>query len=247
MARLAIRKVLLEHANPLIDLLGHPELPIELLDQRQPAASRLGRTRLDLDVQLRQPQDGSPVLVRDESRLGGDMNRTSPFIQNLLDTGVWLFYYFTDEEVRIDGAVDKGVLTVRNFASELEREKISQRTHEHLPTKARRGLNVGGRVYGYDNIEIEDGDRRVRVEYKINEEQAKIVREIFRRYAAGEGLRTIAKDLNARGVEPPGLVDAAGHRRGPPEMRRRIAERARGQTLPDRGEGRARGDARHRG
>lgn len=143
------------------------------------------------------------VVVRDESRLGGDTNRTSLFIQNLLDAGVKLFYYFTDEEVTIDGAVDKFMINVRNFASELEREKISQRTHEHLMTKARRGLNVGGRVYGYDNVEVKNGDQRVRVEYKINEEQAEIIRELFRRYAAGEGLRTLAKDLNARGIAPP--------------------------------------------
>ena len=143
------------------------------------------------------------VVVRDESRLGGDTNRTSLFIQDLLDAGVRLFYYFTDEEVTIDGAVDKFMINVRNFASELEREKISQRTHEHLMTKARKGLNVGGRVYGYSNVEIKEGDRRVRVEYQINPEEAEIVREIFRRYAAGEGLRTIAKELNARKIAPP--------------------------------------------
>lgn len=143
------------------------------------------------------------VVVRDESRLGGDTNRTSLFMSDLLDAGCRLFYYFTDEEVTIDGAVDKFMINVRNFASELEREKISQRTHEHLLTKARRGLNVGGRCYGYDNIEIKDGDRRVRVEYRINANEAVIIVEIFRRYAAGEGLRTIAKDLNARHVPPP--------------------------------------------
>lgn len=143
------------------------------------------------------------VVVRDESRLGGDTNRTSLFIQDLLDAGVRLFYYFSDEEVSIDGAVDKFMINVRNFASELEREKISQRTHEHLMTKARRGLNVGGRVYGYDNVEVKSGDLRVRVEYKINPEQAAIIVEIFQRYAAGEGLRTIVKDFNARRVPPP--------------------------------------------
>jgi DNA invertase Pin-like site-specific DNA recombinase len=127
------------------------------------------------------------VIVRDESRLGGDTTRTSLLIQDLLDAGVKLFYYFSDEQVVIDGAVSKFMVTVRNFAAEVEREKIAQRTHEHLLTKARRGLNVGGRVYGYDNVEIKVGDRRIRVEYRINEEQAAIVREIFRRYAAGEG------------------------------------------------------------
>ena len=143
------------------------------------------------------------VVVRDESRLGGDTNRTSLFIQDLLDAGVRLFYYFTDEEVMIEGAIDKFMINVRNFASELEREKISQRTHEHLMTKARKGLNVGGRVYGYDNVEVKDGDRRVRVEYRVNEAEAAIGREIFERYAGGEGLRTLAKDLNARHVRPP--------------------------------------------
>ena len=37
------------------------------------------------------------VVVRDESCLGGDTNRTSLFIQDLLDAGIKLFYYFTDE------------------------------------------------------------------------------------------------------------------------------------------------------
>jgi hypothetical protein len=136
-------------------------------------------------------------------RTHGTENRTSLFIQSLLDAGVRLFYYFSDEEVTIDGAVDKFMINVRNFASELEREKISQRTHEHLLTKARKGLNVGGRVYGYDNVEVKSGDQRVRVEYRVNEQQAEIIREIFRRYAAGDGLRTIVKDLNARAVAPP--------------------------------------------
>jgi site-specific DNA recombinase len=143
------------------------------------------------------------VVVRDESRLGGDTNRTSLLIQDLTEGGVRLFYYFGDEEVILDGAVDRFMLNVRAFASELEREKISQRTHEHLLTKARRGLNVGGRVYGYDNVEIKDGDRRVRVEYRINPDQAAIVLHIFERYVAGDGLRTLAKDLNRRGVPSP--------------------------------------------
>ncbi|UQA57063.1 recombinase family protein [Polyangium aurulentum] len=143
------------------------------------------------------------VVVRDESRLGGDTFRAGLVIQDILESGVRLFYYYTNEEVTLDGAVDKFMIAARSFAAELEREKTSQRTHEHLMTKARKGLVVGGRVYGYDNVEVKDGERRVRVEYKLNEEQAAIVREIFRRYADGEGLRSLAKDLNARGIPAP--------------------------------------------
>ncbi len=43
----------------------------------------------------------------------------------------------------------------------------------------------------------------MRVEYRINESEAKIVREIFRRYADGEGLRSIAQDLQMRGIPAP--------------------------------------------
>ncbi len=143
------------------------------------------------------------VIVRDESRLGGDTFRSGLVIQDLLESGIRLYYYYTDEQVRCDGAVDKFMIAARSFAAELEREKTSQRTHEHLLTKARRGLVVGGRVYGYDNVEVKEGDRRVRVEYRINETEAKIVREIFRRYCEGEGLRSIAQDLQRRGIPAP--------------------------------------------
>jgi len=143
------------------------------------------------------------VIVRDESRLGGDTFRSGLVIQDLLESGIRLYYHYTDEQVRCDGAVDKFMIAARSFAAELEREKTSQRTHEHLLTKARRGLVVGGRVFGYTNVEIKEGDRRVRVEYRINESEAKIVREIFQRYADGEGVRSIAQYLQSRGIPAP--------------------------------------------
>ena len=143
------------------------------------------------------------IVTRDESRLGGDMIRTCLLIQDMLDAGVQLYYYISGERVRLDDATAKFMVAAKTFAAELEREKISSRTHEHLLTKARRGLNVGGRVFGYDNVERHNGEYRTHVEYAINEAQADIVRRIFDQYSAGLGLRAIAKDLNQRGVLPP--------------------------------------------
>lgn len=143
------------------------------------------------------------VVIQRDDRLGRDTNRTGIVIQDLVDAGVRIFMYATGEELRIDGAIAKFIVAARAFGSELEREKISARTREHLATKARRGLVVGGTCYGYRNVEVREGDRRVRVEYAIDEEQAAIVREVFDRYGAGEGLRGIAKDLNLRGVPAP--------------------------------------------
>ena len=44
------------------------------------------------------------VIVRDESRLGGDTFRSGLIIQDLLESGIQLFYYYTDERVRCEGA-----------------------------------------------------------------------------------------------------------------------------------------------
>ena len=143
------------------------------------------------------------VVTRDETRLGGDMVRTCLLIQDILDAGVALYYYASGEQVRLDDATAKFMVAAKTFAAELEREKISSRTHEHLLTKARRGLNVGGRAFGYDNVERKDQDRRVHVEYVINQEQAEVVQFIFEEYAKGSGLRAIVKELNRRSIAAP--------------------------------------------
>lgn len=139
------------------------------------------------------------VVVRDETRLGGDTFRTGLVIQEILDAGLQLFYYYTEEEIALDDAISKFLVAARNFASELEREKISQRTHEHLHTKARRRLNVGGRVYGYNNMPIDGGG----VGYGVNPQEAEVIRCIFEKYANGIGQRSIARALNQQQVPPP--------------------------------------------
>jgi site-specific DNA recombinase len=69
------------------------------------------------------------VVLRDESRLGGDTYRTGLVIQDLADAGVGIVHYISDELVSIDSAVDKFLVAARNFASELEREQISSRSY----------------------------------------------------------------------------------------------------------------------
>lgn len=165
----------------------------EFINRPGLAAMLIGAKRHEFDV----------AVCRDESRLGGDLIRTALVIQDLLDSGTKLHYYFTKEEVKLDGALSTFAMSARLFAAQLEREKTAERTREHLEFKAKLGANVGGRCYGYDNIGVVVEGRRVRVDYKVNEEQAEIVREIFCRYAKGEGLKTIAKDLNRRGIASP--------------------------------------------
>jgi site-specific DNA recombinase len=122
---------------------------------------------------------------------------------------VRVFYYLEDRERTLESPTDKLLLSVTAFADEMEREKARQRTHDALVRKARAGYVPGGSVYGYDNVEATVPDavtgkpKRLHVEWRINEAEATVIREIFEKAAAGCGTRRIAHDLNARGITAP--------------------------------------------
>jgi site-specific DNA recombinase len=96
------------------------------------------------------------------------------------------------------------MLSLTAFAAELEREKARQRTYDAMQRKARAGHVTGGRCFGYANIDIrDDAGRRVRVQRRVDDAEAAVVREIFERCAQGAGIVTIAKALNAAGAVAP--------------------------------------------
>ena len=53
-------------------------------------------------------------------------------------------------------------------------------------------------MFGYDNERTNS-----HMERRINEREAAVVRQIFERYAAGQGFRTIAHELNDAHVPAP--------------------------------------------
>jgi DNA invertase Pin-like site-specific DNA recombinase len=64
---------------------------------------------------------------------------------------------------------DKIMFSLTAFADEFEREKARQRTYDAMLRKARAGHVTGGRVFGYENVEIRGRDgRRSHVERRIN-------------------------------------------------------------------------------
>jgi site-specific DNA recombinase len=151
------------------------------------------------------PKRGAPpfdVLVMSEaSRLGRDMTRNAAYVLAILEAGVRIRYYLTDEEERADTPEQKILVTLRSYASEVERLKAGQRSRDALARKAEHGYNAGGIVYGYDNVPVyteRPGGERVKshTDYRINDAQADVVRRIFQAYGAGHGHVAIAKALN---------------------------------------------------
>jgi DNA invertase Pin-like site-specific DNA recombinase len=144
------------------------------------------------------------LIMSEESRLGREAIETAYALKQLITAGVRVFFYLEDCERTFDSPTDKLLMSVTAFADELEREKARQRTYDAMQRKARAGHVTGGRVFGYDNLEVlgQDGQRS-HVERRINDAEADVVRRIFKLCADGAGLTRITKRLNADGVPAP--------------------------------------------
>jgi DNA invertase Pin-like site-specific DNA recombinase len=150
------------------------------------------------------------LIMSEESRLGREQIEVGWILKQIIDAGVRVFFYLEDRERTLDSAMDKMMMSLTNFAAEVERERASQRTHDAMIRKAKAGHVTGGRVYGYDNREIVSStlraDGRAQRQYvvrQINAAQAAVVRRIYTLYASGIGITRIAKLLNDEGATPP--------------------------------------------
>ncbi len=150
---------------------------------------------------LNRLREFNAIIMSELSRLGREQSQTSNALASVAAKGVRVFFYLTDEELKFDTAIDKFMVSAASFAAELEREKASQRARDALLRKAERGYNTGGVVYGYDNLQVmgtsATGEQvRTHTDYRINADEAEIIKGMFRAYADGRGLKTIARALN---------------------------------------------------
>ena len=165
-------------------------------------AKRPGFIRL---MNALKPRPSFQVLIMsEESRLGREQIKTAYALQQLTDAGVQVWFYLSDQERKLDTAMDKIMGSLTGFASEIEREKAQQRTYDAMQRKAKAEHVTGGTVFGYDNHNItgalpdpQGSLKRSHVELQINETEAEVVRKIFQLYVAGHGFTSIAKALNA--------------------------------------------------
>ena len=159
--------------------------------QRRPGFLRLMnvlKPRLLFDVLVVNGRGPHPARV-DRDRVGAQADRR---------VGLRLFSYLTDRERTFNSAMDKVALSLATFDAELEREKARARKYDVMLGKAKAGYVTGGVAFGYDNVRV-DGH----VERRFREVEAAVVRRIFELYAAGLGLRAIARILTAEGAPPP--------------------------------------------
>src|SRR5437899_2330457 len=177
---------------------------------RRPGLMRLLNT-------LRPQAPFAGLFLADKDRLGREQFET----KQISLAGVRIFEYQNGgQEVRLESPIDKLIMSVSNFAAELERAKASQRTRDALQRKAQRGYVAGGAVFGYRNVPVlGEGGQRSHVLREVREDEAAAVRRIFRMAAHSVGLRTIARTLNAEGVRSPRARPGRHHSWAPSSVR----------------------------
>src|SRR6185295_16892767 len=116
------------------------------------------------------PQPPFQILIMsEESRLGREQIETAYALKQITDAGVRVFFYLEDRERTLDSAMDKVMLSLTNFAAEMERERARQRTYDAMARKAKALHVTGGKVFGYDNVEVPTPEgKRSYVVRKVN-------------------------------------------------------------------------------
>lgn len=149
------------------------------------------------------------VVVSEQKSLGREMIAVGSLLKELAENGVEVWSYMDQRSLTPRNALEKAMSSLRSFGDEAHREDTSRRNHEGATSKHARGHVVGGRVFGYRNVDVCDGvdehgrPRRLYVDREIVPDQAATVVRIFEMYASGLGQRGIAIRLTAEGIAGP--------------------------------------------
>ena len=139
--------------------------------------------------------DVQVVCVFKLSRFGRNAADTLNSLQFMEDYGVNLLC--VEDGIDSAGAAGKLIISVLASVAEIERSNIHEQTMAGRQQKARDGKwNGGFAPYGYKLVDKEGEKAKVLV---INEEEAELVRLIYKLYLQNMGLSRVAKWLNDNG------------------------------------------------
>ena len=145
--------------------------------------------------------DYDVIIVSEISRFGRSGDRTQAELLHFIENDKEIYCYLSNERVEADTEEQRLMLRLRTFSAAIEREKCSERVFDTLSRKFQKGHAVGGRCFGYKNVPVMGINRyeeevRAYVEAQVKEDEARVVRGIFKAYLDGYGYHAIAKILN---------------------------------------------------
>jgi DNA invertase Pin-like site-specific DNA recombinase len=132
------------------------------------------------------------VVAEALDRLSRDQEDTAALYKQLSYSGVRLL-------TLAEGEINELHVGLKGTMNALYLKDLALKTRRGLEGRVRQGRSGGGVCYGYEVVaDLHDRGKRT-----INEDQAAIVRRVFRGYAAGLSPRALAKTLNGEGVSGP--------------------------------------------
>ncbi|MGC4059965.1 MAG: recombinase family protein [Aquabacterium sp.] len=138
----------------------------------------------------------SVLIVEGLDRISRELGEAELMVKRLEHRGIRILGTSDGYDTTAKGR--KVMRIARGLVNELYLDDLREKTHRGLAGQFERGFSAGGKTYGYQTVEAQGGRRVV-----IDEAQAQHVRAIFARYAAGDSVRSIVLDLNARRIPGP--------------------------------------------
>ncbi len=103
-----------------------------------------------------------------------------------------------------EGPVNELHIGLKGTMGALFIKDLADKTRRGMRGNVEAGKSGGGKAYGYDMPRTFDArGELIRGDRTINEIEADTITDIFNRYASGESPRSIAMDLNAKGIKGP--------------------------------------------
>ncbi len=146
------------------------------------------------------------LLVTEQSRIGRDAILTLSTILKIQNAGVRIFEARSGREITVNDAEGLGEIQefIKAWGGAQERKKAGERVRPALRRRAEAGHVPGGKVFGYRNVEVKNGDgKRDYVTWQVIPEQAAVIRRIFEEVAAGRGFQAVARTLADEGAPSP--------------------------------------------
>jgi site-specific DNA recombinase len=157
----------------------------------------------------RKPPAFDCLLVDDTSRLA----RYLPDVLSLNDSLRYygVFIYAVTQRLDCREKTSRSLLTLHGMMDEQFLVGLAEKVHRGQEGRALKGMQPGGKCFGYRNVPVEDPTRMAKygraaisgVRLEIDETQASTVRRIFEMYANGKSLSAVAKALNEEGIPAP--------------------------------------------
>ena len=156
--------------------------------------NRPGYMRLETDALAGQ---FDIVLTESLDRLNRSLEETARLFNRLKFVNV--------EIVTVsEGPISEIHVSISGLMGELYLKSLAEKTRRGIEGRVLAGKSGGGCSFGYDVVagKTTDGEA-ITGDRKINKAEGETILEIFRRYAAGEGPRAIARALNDRSLPGP--------------------------------------------